>query len=839
MRRARKGAGGSATERGLAAVLALADPLFVERRTPGFEDGFDAAQLARRLAATRLAEAPPINPLVDWRHLAAALGADTAASALEGLVAYHELGLPAGLPPHPLLRSGLRRRLDGEADGGRLGGERVARLLAEPDGDGRALVSILDPAFVLAVLGVRPDQLAGFGFRSTGRFYLAECVQRGVPPCAVFDPVHVLAATTGAPTATALDDPGAVLHAALAAYLRATAAGRAPSPSAAFDEAFVRATAPALADAVGTGRAASALIAWLDAGQPAVATTASGLEHFPEGLPHPWWQRERAAAAGRGRRRATPTRLTEEALQRVRAADPPALVARIEPGIPERACTGELVTLTAQGFACSPGGDIVSTELRLGDAVLAREPFQAFPRAEAFARSTDLVDAGAQLFGGFAVAWTGPAPPPGEHAVTLRLHMRRAVDGTAADRTVRVGILAVEPRRRRSRPGAGAHGSAVAIAMATFEPRAELLDAQLQSIRGQSLRDWRLTISDESVSESGRELISRMVRGDRRITLRHGPRVGVVGNFERALRSAEPGAPFLALADQDDRWHPDKLARLLARMDDGVALAHGAMRLVDRQGEPLPGAGATRRDAEVSLADLLAENQVTGAAALMRADVVRAALPLPRLAGLYHDHWLALVARDLGRIVFEPSIVQDYVQHGGNVVGEDPERDRDAAARLARERRGFAALLARLDADGSPDDRPGAAEAGLLPAAFGVVPAAVLRAVSLMALHRRRERADPASGRPADAGGLPDLAGLSLPELASLATALQDTAQRPTAGLGVAPWLAAGLAAIAAVSGRPGLIQAVAATHHRRAVAAATRFPLRPRRPRPAPARSG
>jgi hypothetical protein len=710
------------------------------------------------------------------------------------------------------------------------------------DADGGSLEAILDPAFALGVFGVREDDLSRLGFRSAGQFYLAEGVRRGVPPCAVFDPVYVLAATTGAPSATALADPGAVLHAALDAYLEAAEAGRPPSPSAAFDEDFVRATVPALAAAVEGGRAPSALAAWLAAGKPPVGTTASGLEHFPEALPHPWWERERRAATARGRHRPTPARLTEEALWRVRAADPPALVVRVEAGMPEEVRTGEMVTLVAQGFACCPGGTIISTELLVDDAVLAREPFQTFPRAEAFARSTDLVDARAQLFGGFAVAWTGPAPAVGERAVILRLSLRYGADGAIADRAVRLGTLRVLRRPPRRRAVAGS--PVVVIAMAAFEPRADLLDGQLQSIRAQSLPDWRLTISDESVSEAGRSLIARMVRGDPRITLRHGPRRGVVGNFERALRTVDPGAPFVALADQDDRWHADKLARLVGRMDDEAALVHGAMRLVDAGGEPLTGAGATAREAAPTLADLVAENQVTGAAALMRAAVVRAALPLPRLAGLFHDHWLALVARSLGRVVFVPEVLQDYVQHGRNVVGEDPERDHAAAERLAGERRDFATLLAGLGAVGGSGTLSAvavtAAEAALLPSGFGVVPAATLRTVALRALHVMRDRPGPAAGRRADVDGLPVPAGLSLADLAAVAIALQAAAAgRPAAGIGVAPWLAAGLAAIAAVSDRPEVKEAVAAVHHRRAVAAATPYPVSRRRRPPVPEVSG
>jgi hypothetical protein len=842
MRRTRQsGAEAAAIE----AVAALADAHFVSRRWPELAAGPDAVRLAARLATLTIAEAPPINPLVDWGHLASLAGAGADEAALAVLADYWARALPAGVSPHPLLRASLYRwpappTGEGTARAGAAGAGAawVRAALTDPDGDGRAFLPVLDPAFVLGSLGVQPDDLAGYGFRSVGRFYLAEAVRRGVPPCAVFDPVFVLAAT-GVRTGAGAADPAALLATALSSYLDAVERGEPPSPSPVFDEAFVRATQPAMVAALAAG-AGSALEAWLAAGRPPVPRTASGLEIFPEAMPQPWWERERRAAARRGAHRPTPARLTAEGAERVRAADPPALAVRVTPHLPEAVFAGETVTLFADGFACSPGGDIGTVALCIGDDAVAREPFQSFPRAEAFARSTDIVDAAAQLFGGFAIAWTGPAPPPGQHAVTLQIGVV-AREGGEVMRTLTLGVLDVRRRPPRRRPTAGT--PAVAIAMATFEPDPDLFAAQVASIRAQTVTDWRLVVSDESVSEAGRSLVERLTRGDRRITVQHGPRRGVVGNFERALRAIDARAPFVALADQDDRWRPDKLERLAAGLTDGVALVHGAMRLVDAGGNPLPGAPATRRLFDPTLRDLLAENEVTGASALIRTSVIAAALPLPRLPGLFHDHWLALVARVQGRVVFEPDVVQDYVQHGGNVVGEDPRRDRAAAARLRRECQRFRRLVAGLRADEGAAPPPSAVERALLPAAFAVVPAAAMRLAAGDALACRRgaqgslgqgspDQAPPDQalaigaafgGRDPEAAGAESRgSGLSLARLAAFGTALgADAEVEPQGRLGVATWLAEGLAATAAVSARPGLAAAVAAIHHRRAAAAA------------------
>lgn len=783
------------------AVVALADPAFVVRRWRDFASGFDAAALAARLATLTGVAAPPINPLVDWRHLAEVSGFAADAPALAILEAYAARGLPAGVAPHPM----LRRSLTGRSAAGTAGPEWVRAALADPDADGRAFLPVLDPAFVLGALGVAPEELAGHGLASHGRFYLAEALPRGIPPAAAFDPVFVLA--TAARPAGVGEAPPQVLARALSIYLDALEAGRPPSPSPVFDEAFVRATQPDLATGHG-----SAFAAWLAAGRPAVACTASGLEVFREAMPQPWWERERRAAAARGRRRPTPERLVAEAVHRVRAAEPPALAVRITPRWPEEVSVGETVTLAAEGFAASPGGEVLSVTLLLDGAPVATEAFQALPRAEAFARSTEVVDAARQLLGGFAIAWTGPAPAPGRHAVSIGFAVRGPASGETV-RAVSLGDLAV--RRRPAPRRTAAAAPLVAIAMATFEPDEDLLAAQIATIRAQTLADWRLVVSDESVTEAGRATVARIAAGDRRITVLSGERRGVVGNFERALRAVDPRAPFVALADQDDRWRPDKLERLAGRMADGVRLVHGAMRLVEPDGTPLAGAAPTRRSADPTLLHLLAENEVTGASALLRREVVAAVLPMPRLPGLFHDHWLALVARAGGRIVFEPAVVQDYVQHGGNLVGEDPRRDRAAAARLDRERRGFERLDARLAASGG---RIAAAdlERALLPAAFAVTSAAVMRAAAWGALAGRSASAGLAGVPPQPGGG-----GLGLAGLAAVAEALRAEPDPGTPGrIGIASWLAEGLAALAAARGHPARLAAAVVRHHRRASAA-------------------
>jgi O-antigen biosynthesis protein len=237
----------------------------------------------------------------------------------------------------------------------------------------------------------------------------------------------------------------------------------------------------------------------------------------------------------------------------------------------------------------------------------------------------------------------------------------------------------------------------IAVCLATWEPRPDLLAAQLDSLRAQEGVSWTCVAADDASSPAGREALHAAAAGDERFDVReHGERVGPFRNFERCLARVPAGVEAVAPCDQDDIWHPDKLAALLAALRRRDAtLAYGDLRIVDAGGAVLSPTYWTNRDNSWDdLGDLLATNVVTGAASLVRRDVVDVALPFPAaLDGAFHDHWLACVALALGDLAYLDRPVVDYVQHGANVVGHAERRRRGErgggeplAARAARDR---------------------------------------------------------------------------------------------------------------------------------------------------------
>ena len=106
-------------------------------------------------------------------------------------------------------------------------------------------------------------------------------------------------------------------------------------------------------------------------------------------------------------------------------------------------------------------------------------------------------------------------------------------------------------------------------------------------------------------------------------------RLGFYRNFERALSLVPADAPYVALADQDDVWHPDKLGALLAALG-GAQLVYSDARVVARDGELISETWwSTRRNNHSDLLSLLVANAVTGAASLFRRDLLALRAPVP------------------------------------------------------------------------------------------------------------------------------------------------------------------------------------------------------------------
>jgi len=191
------------------------------------------------------------------------------------------------------------------------------------------------------------------------------------------------------------------------------------------------------------------------------------------------------------------------------------------------------------------------------------------------------------------------------------------------------------------------------VVLATYKPDAEMLKAQVDSIQAQRGVDVNLICREDTHGE------------------------GACANFAALL--SESRAEYVAFADQDDVWFPDKLAKSMAKMrelegrwgkevplcvftdakvvDAGLNVLHESLFKFTNI-DPC-------RDAPRQLA---LQNVANGNTMLVNAALRDLAMPIPQGAFM-HDHWMLLVASSFGHIacLHEPTLL--YRQHDGNVLG--------------------------------------------------------------------------------------------------------------------------------------------------------------------------
>ena len=209
-----------------------------------------------------------------------------------------------------------------------------------------------------------------------------------------------------------------------------------------------------------------------------------------------------------------------------------------------------------------------------------------------------------------------------------------------------------------------------AICLAVFRPKPQLLERQLRSIADQTLRAWHCHLAVDGHDPHTVQLLAELVGGDERFSIHHFQNnVGFYRNFERLLMLVEADCPWVALADQDDRWHADKLEVLVpAVVNRSRTAVSGQAWIVDESGHRI---GSTARQLP-SIEGLILDNQFTGSISVFGRDVVSRAIPFPPPTDVaYHDHWLGALAMALGDVEISSVVVQDYVQHGSNQLGEE------------------------------------------------------------------------------------------------------------------------------------------------------------------------
>lgn len=225
----------------------------------------------------------------------------------------------------------------------------------------------------------------------------------------------------------------------------------------------------------------------------------------------------------------------------------------------------------------------------------------------------------------------------------------------------------------------------VEILMATYNG-ADYIRQQIDSIRSQTLNDWKLSICDDCSTDGTVDIITSIAHDD--------PRINIISQDVK-FGSAQANFTFLMshatgdyvfLADQDDIWHPNKLKLFMDRIDEAERrygtgtplLAFSDLTVVDAEDHVIAPSFLTyigRDPRRTDLNELLVQNLVTGCASAMNHAMIQAIHAFSvndAKAMMMHDWVYALLAASVGHLIYVDEATVDYRQHGTNVMGAHP-----------------------------------------------------------------------------------------------------------------------------------------------------------------------
>lgn len=188
--------------------------------------------------------------------------------------------------------------------------------------------------------------------------------------------------------------------------------------------------------------------------------------------------------------------------------------------------------------------------------------------------------------------------------------------------------------------------------------------AQLASIESQTYPAHEIIIVDDHSTDGTFSILEALAARNPAIRLyRNEVNLGYNANFEKAFSLAR--YDVLAPADQDDLWHPQKIARMMAHWPADCPLIYcDSVSFSEEPPQKPTSEKLVRRLFGTNPRQLAVHNTISGHTMLFRRSLLPLALPFhPQV---YYDWWLAMVATCNGGVAFCPEILVYRRLHPGN-----------------------------------------------------------------------------------------------------------------------------------------------------------------------------
>jgi glycosyltransferase involved in cell wall biosynthesis len=223
----------------------------------------------------------------------------------------------------------------------------------------------------------------------------------------------------------------------------------------------------------------------------------------------------------------------------------------------------------------------------------------------------------------------------------------------------------------------------ISVALCTYNG-VRFLEEQLKSIAAQDRRPDELVICDDCSKDETLAIVGRFAaKCDFEVRIeKNAKNLGSTRNFAQAISLCR--GDIIALADQDDRWAPNKLNRIEQIFEEHVEIGFtfSDASMIDEEGrllsyglwESLPfDARMRRRMGEDQAFEMLVQrNVVTGACMAFRASYRDMILPIPEK--WVHDGWIALLLAAVSPCIAVDEQLVEYRRHFRQQIGAKKEK---------------------------------------------------------------------------------------------------------------------------------------------------------------------
>lgn len=203
----------------------------------------------------------------------------------------------------------------------------------------------------------------------------------------------------------------------------------------------------------------------------------------------------------------------------------------------------------------------------------------------------------------------------------------------------------------------------VSVVMCTFNG-APFLPEQMDSILTQTYPIYEFLIFDDGSVDGTAAIIEDYVKKYPFIRFQINPvNLGYNLNFQQALKAAS--GEVIAIADQDDVWHPQKIELMLAHWKADRPLIHcDSQRFEKTLPKTNPGWHLYKRFQGTETKQLFVYNSISGHAMLMRRSFLPLILPLQK--NIYYDWWAGVVATCHGGVDYLDNVLVYQRVHNRN-----------------------------------------------------------------------------------------------------------------------------------------------------------------------------